>query len=232
MASIPEKYQKFRQTHLVFQYFTLLAVAWQALLWGGSMLAVAWGIRFIVGEWPTWVNWTAILIAVFVAGYYTWRTDHVRLIPGIKVIGVRVHYQMAKDPNSVFPAALLIGSRYSFVQMLLRCTSDAPLYECGAYLLRVRDWSFARSEWNDVPLGGPLSLKFNSARGSTQHPGAEEPLNVFGIEPKTGRIFPCTDQPTADDNFGNCLSAQRALRLNIRITCSARNGGVYPASSP
>src|SRR6266446_5679176 len=71
------KYRRFRQEHLVFQYFTLVATAWQALLWGGSVLAVAWGVRFIVGTWPEWVNWTAVLVA-FVAGYHVWRTDHVR----------------------------------------------------------------------------------------------------------------------------------------------------------
>src|SRR5437899_3140008 len=91
--------------------------AWQALLWGGSVLAVAWGVCFIVGTWPEWVNWTAVLVA-FVAGYHVWRTDHVRLIPQFEV------KQFVEQSTPVLFGGRPIGTAIYF-QLVPKCLTDA-----------------------------------------------------------------------------------------------------------
>src|ERR1039457_4612011 len=73
--------RRYQELDLLYEYFRLVFTRWQALLWGGSVLAVLWGVHYILDEWPSWINWTAITVALFFAGFYTWRADHVRLIP-------------------------------------------------------------------------------------------------------------------------------------------------------
>jgi hypothetical protein len=73
--------ERIGELDLLRDYFASIAAHWQAVLWGAGVPAVIWGIWFIVGAPPSWVNWTAVLVALFLANYYVWRADHVRLIP-------------------------------------------------------------------------------------------------------------------------------------------------------
>ena len=73
---------------LLPEYFTAAIGQWQAVLWGVSMPALVWGIWFILGTPPQWMNVAAIFSGLFIAGYYVWRADHVRLQPKLKVTRV------------------------------------------------------------------------------------------------------------------------------------------------
>jgi hypothetical protein len=46
------------------KYWTLLFTRWQALLWGGGVLAVGWGLYFILGSPPVWINLVAVIASV------------------------------------------------------------------------------------------------------------------------------------------------------------------------
>jgi len=71
--------RRFKELDFLEQYFPLLFTRWQAAIWGGSVLAVAFGWRFITSDWPYPVKLTACVVALFFAGYYVWRADHLRL---------------------------------------------------------------------------------------------------------------------------------------------------------
>src|ERR1700733_3028951 len=73
------------------QYFTAAASQMQNILWGALLPFLAWGIWFIVSNPPTWVNVTAVGLALVMAGYYVWRADHVRLEQKNEVTEVRRH---------------------------------------------------------------------------------------------------------------------------------------------
>jgi nitrogen fixation protein len=80
--------RRFKELDYLEEYFPLVFTRWQAALWGGSVLAVAFGWRFITSDWPPYVKLTACIVALFFAGYYIWRADHVRLKQRIAVTKV------------------------------------------------------------------------------------------------------------------------------------------------
>ena len=94
--------RRFKELDLLEQYFPLLFTRWQAALWGGSVLAVAFGWRFITSDWPYPVKLTACIVALFFAGYYVWRADHVRLIPKLRIVGTRFQDTPVTLGGSVF----------------------------------------------------------------------------------------------------------------------------------
>jgi len=178
------KDRRFRQEHLVFQYFTLVATAWQALLWHGSVLAVAWGVRSIVGIWPEWVNWTAVLVVLFVAGYYVWRTDDVRLIPQFEV------KQFVEPSTPVLFGGRPIGTAIYF-QLVPKCLTDANVEECRGCLTAVfrEQWDISESEV--LPLQGSHGDTQKPPEPLTLYPGAENRLNVFSIYSDQPDVRPC-----------------------------------------
>jgi hypothetical protein len=71
--------KRFGTFDLLPEYFTAAGQQIQNVLWGALLPFLVWGVWFIVGTPPAWINWTAVLVALFVAGYYVWRADHLRL---------------------------------------------------------------------------------------------------------------------------------------------------------
>lgn len=77
--------KRFGTFDLLPEYFTAAGQQIQNVLWGALLPFLAWGIWFIVGTPPTWVNATAVGVALFLSGYYVWRADHIRLQQRIKI---------------------------------------------------------------------------------------------------------------------------------------------------
>jgi hypothetical protein len=80
--------KRFGTFDLLPEYFTAAASQMQNILWGALLPFVAWGIWFVLGNPPMWVNATAIGLALFLAGYYVWRADHIRLEPKVEIAQV------------------------------------------------------------------------------------------------------------------------------------------------
>jgi hypothetical protein len=80
--------RRFKELELLEEYFPVLFTRWQAAIWGGSVLAVAFGWRFITSDWPYPVKLTACVVGLFFAGYYVWRADHLRLEKKIAITRV------------------------------------------------------------------------------------------------------------------------------------------------
>lgn len=77
--------QRFGTLDLLGEYFAAAAQQMQDILWGALLPFVAWGIWFIVSTPPTWINVAAVGLALFMAGYYVWRADHIRLEPNLHI---------------------------------------------------------------------------------------------------------------------------------------------------
>jgi hypothetical protein len=170
-----QKFKKFRREHLLFQYFTLVFTKWQAVLWGGSMLAVLWGIAFIVvNSLPaslTWINWVAVIIALFFAGYYIWRVDHVRLIPKLDIDDLSMKY-----------APMGADKKRRFVQIRVKCKTEGLIEDCRGQLLRILKWSDGK--WEPTHIDEALDLWWSFVDGPTVRleDGAPRHLNVFFVE--------------------------------------------------
>ena len=80
---------------------------------------------------------------VLVAGYYVWRADHLRMIPKLVVRGTRVQ-------DTPITANGMIYDNRRFVQLTPTCLTDAPVYECVAYLQRVE--RFDGNRWEETSL--------------------------------------------------------------------------------
>src|SRR5580658_10402196 len=115
--------RRFRELDLLEKYFPLLFTRWQAALWGGSVLAVAFGWRFIVSDWPPYVKITACVVALFFAGYYVWRVDHIRLIPRFEVTR-----HVTQSTETVDGVGHISGSSI-FSQLLPKCLTEANVEE-------------------------------------------------------------------------------------------------------
>ncbi len=83
--------KRFGTFDLLPEYFTAAGQQIQNVLWGALLPFLVWGIWFIVGTPPVWINWTAVLLALFIAGYYVWRADHIRLEKKLEVTRVISH---------------------------------------------------------------------------------------------------------------------------------------------
>jgi hypothetical protein len=221
MPSLSQQYKQFRKEHLVFQYFTLVFTRWQAVLWGPSVLAVIWGMHFIVGTAtpPEWVNWTAVVIALFVAGYYTWRSDHVRLIPKFEVCEVCIQETPTQDPSG------RPTGTSAWIQLLPRCLTEADVEQCQGHLRRILRWSNSNSKWEETPMNETVLLHWSNRDSypppETLHPGIEPRLNVFYVHSSNNLITP-TAFPLplrAATIFSNLsLDEVNAFIFDIKIT--------------
>ena len=162
----------------------------------------------------------AVAWVFLVAGYYVWRTDHVRLVPKLAVRGTRLQDTPVTINGSVY-------DHRTFVQLLPTCLTQAPVYECVAYLQKVERLN--EDGWKDTALDKNLILNW----AGEQHPQSEQPLNIFFIQHKTNQIVPClpanADIPSAkfDSIFRREPSGITAFRFYVQITYSNRVGGHY-----
>jgi len=208
-----------RELRLLPQYFSLVFTRWQALLWGASLLAVTWGLWFIVGAPPTWVNWAVVLFALFMAGFYVWREDHVRLLPQFDV----EEFHRQRTPTSDLAGRPTGESVY--VQLLPKCLTEANVEECRGILTSIDRWNGLNTEWETIESEA-MFLQWSHGDEKTGHlpitlyPEAENRLNILYIHSSDQKIRPCaTPFPLRFQSlFDGTPWATFAYRFNIRLT--------------
>jgi hypothetical protein len=80
---------------------------------------------WMLGSPPVWLVTWAFVIALVVAGYYTWRADHLRLLPKLEFapgVFVEIHERMENNP-------------IAYVQVLPRPVTEGPVEQCEGHLL-------------------------------------------------------------------------------------------------
>lgn len=207
------------------------------IIWGVAVTTVLVGVPFLVWglvsqfrEIRPWVNWTAILVASVISGYYVWRADHIRLVPGIKAVDTK------HAGTETFHQWEGAGYR-TFSQVILKCVSEAPVYECTGRLQRA--CRFNSGQWEDIDIDSGLVLQWSNEdqRSIEQHPKSEKPLNVFYIQHSDKRIMLCVN-PDADipaaklDRLFTRIGPIQCFRFYIQVTCSTRIEGKYIAIAP
>jgi hypothetical protein len=201
-------FRKRVQTFELFpDYFDAIAQRWQDLLWGASVLAIAFSLWWFLGNPPTWTIAVYLAGVMLVAGYYTWRADHVRLVPRFEIKNVCTEPTPTSDPKE---------SRV-YIQVLPECLTEAPVNECQGHLVRVRKWSNADG-WRETQINEPLDLAWSMHDASplTLHPGVPQRLNVCWIT-NQGKITP--DAPKGVPlRAAEVFNTTDKFRFEIRVT--------------
>ena len=189
--------KRFGTFDLLPKYFTAAAGAMQNILWGALLPFLAWGIWFIVSSPPTWVNVTAIGVALFLAGYYVWRADHVRLQQKIVVTRV-IPQKWEHEQNNV------VGLATAYYFEIVNTSEAVSIKGASAKLAEIRP-AVANFEWLPVPLlqkhdnpfpGIPHAKTFQLNPGEPVHIDlvsafqCEEHINVRHIVQMVNTLIP------------------------------------------
>lgn len=214
------------------EYFQAVRLHFLDVTWGiGVGAAVPYmifGLYSLFKTPPPLANWLAIVGALFLAGYYLWRSDHIRLIPQLDVVGTRLE-------DMPIPIDDHRSDMRTFCQLVPKCLTESPVYECRGHLREVRRWNVDR--WQATSLG-PLVLRWGNVIDNeiTLYPGAENVLNVCFITHSTRQVSPCVD---ADITWQAVFAAfprqpggVEAYQFDVCITCSHRVNGHLESVKP
>jgi hypothetical protein len=197
---------------------------WETL-WGAGIVGVPFGLLTIYyAPSRAFLGWLFVWI-VLVAGYNAWRTDHVRLIPKLKIVETR--FQWTPTTNELGIAT----DERTFIQLMPKCLTESPVYECVGYLQHV-DKLTENGQWEETVLDRNLILHWGENKVEL-HPQSEKPLNVFFIQHSNRRIIPCLKPdadipwPKFDSIFARNPTGTTAFRFYIQITCSDRVNGNF-----
>jgi hypothetical protein len=170
---------------LMPDYFRALAKEWLNILFGETLVGIGFLVWWSLGAPTNHALVVVFVIAMFVAGYYAWRAHHARLTPRLEICGACV-----QDTPVLGDLGLPVGMR-TFIQVMPRCLTDAPIYECEGHLRQVRKWSKSKNIWEPTVINEPLQLRWSQMTPSaiTLHPGVERNLNIFYVQHGTWDII-------------------------------------------
>jgi hypothetical protein len=173
-----------------FDYCATLRHTWVDVAWGAGLPAVAfiivWSLGFPI---PQWGIAAFFVWALIMAGYHSWRLDHMRLVPKFAVRGIKYQSTPTMDENTGQP----IGASV-YAQLLLKCLTSAPIPECAGHLREVRKWSPETQQWEETALNESLPLGWS--HGDKEHspitlePDIERHLNLFFVHGDKKTIVP------------------------------------------
>jgi hypothetical protein len=167
-------------------YFRAIVHRWHDVLWGAGVLAVAFVLWWFLGT-PSVRTIAWYLAAVmFIAGYYVWREQHIRLMPRFTVLNeIRYHRTPTLD-----------GGMSVWIQLFPKCLTKAPIEECSAWLREVRVWSQEDRKWKATDMNESLPLGWSL--GDEKHlpitlqPENEKRLNVLTVHSSNKMLIPVT----------------------------------------
>ena len=137
---------------------------------------------------PPLANWLAIVGALFLAGFYLWRADHIRLMPKFEAHEVRI-----QDSPTADKGGNPTGSS-TLVQLLPKCLTDAEIENCQGHLRRILRWSYFNNRWEETEMNETVLLHWSHEDEApvpiTLHPGIERRLNVFYVRSGENVITP------------------------------------------
>jgi hypothetical protein len=157
--------------------------AWE-IFWGPTMLGIIFGL---VTLWwsPSLIVFLSYLLTVcFMAGYYLWRGEYVRLQPGFKVEQIIAQVTDTEDKDTT----------NMFLQVLPECLTDVPVLECRARLLLVSKLG-GNGNWVPTQMNSPLKLGWDyyGYEPLTIEPGISQRLNICWWDNRFTAIIPTVD---------------------------------------
>jgi|SRR5579862_8004257 len=170
---------RFRTFDLLPEYFKSLVAHWQNVLWGEGIVAAVFSAWWLLGSPPAWAIVAYLVLAMFVAGYYLWRADHIRLVPKLEFGDVRV----VKTPTrETIGPVTRPGCDRVVAQLEVKNSTAAAVDDCRGHLVRVWKWSYYG--WIPTEVDEPLDLLWSTIDEPirTLYPGIPQRLCIFAID--------------------------------------------------
>lgn len=186
LEDISKRLQRRLQTNyaLFWEYLRAVADHWNDYLW--DVLApispiVLW---WCLGAPPMWLVAIAFIWALLIAGYYTWRADHLRLIPQVVLEEIRQQSAPAKRPTT-----------RTYIQLVMRCATEVPVEECKGWLVGLWKWSASSNDWERIEPNQTLRLNWSPGinEAITLFPKVPEVIDVIFVDDQDPRIFFCSN---------------------------------------
>ena len=162
--------------------------------------------------WAAVIALVGIAFIVFEGGYRLQREGCARLVPKFAV----KQYEILPTPTTQ------VNVNRTYVQVVPKCLTDAPVHGCQGHLLRVYRKSGDEENWQPTAMKEPLALGWSTKDTSplTLQPGIDQRLNVcFRDNHPTAKLIPATSDFTPL-LWGTIPNPAGIFRFEIRVTAS------------
>lgn len=178
---IAKQFQKF---NLVPDYFRAFAKEWLNIIFGETLVGIAFLLWWSLANPPNSRLILVFVVALFVAGYFAWRSAYMQLLPGFAIQQSQRH-----------DARTLDGHYSAYFQLLPKCFS-VNVEACVGFLTSIEMLDGITEKWSTVEVEAlPLQWSYGDEKTAhlpiTLYSGAEQRLNVFFINSVERRIRPC-----------------------------------------
>jgi hypothetical protein len=162
-------------------YIAAICKQWVQILFGESMLAVAFLIWWALGSPPLPVIFAS---AVVVAGFFVWCAEYVKSLPKFAVS------DFVLQPTPIVQGATIVG-QFMYIQLILRCLTEAQISGCIAYLICIYKEN-AESKWEATGQNETSIMNWSACEDNeiTLEPKAERRLNVCHSMSINRTVFP------------------------------------------
>jgi hypothetical protein len=143
--------RRIKSFDLFSDYLATVRHTWVDVAWGAGLPAIGFIIWWSLGNPPQWVVVCFFVWALLIAGYYSWRVDHLRLMPRFEIGDFHLQLTPTTDP---------VGNptgQSVFIQLLPKCLTEAEVEECQGHLRSVYRWSEKR-QWELTELNETVLL--------------------------------------------------------------------------
>jgi len=198
--------QRFKTLELFPDYLKSVIARWNDIFFLSipALPFVAW---WYVGEPPMAVKLIVFLWILVIAGYYAWRTDHMRLIQKMK---------FADPPFRFHDQSTDTEERHRYLQILPCPIAEESIEGCQGYLLRIMRWN--GNGWSPTEFDHAMGLAWSFQRQwdnpetRTLYLGVEQAINILFITSAFGMGV-----QTVPQNFAIKTLSAGTFRFDLRV---------------
>ena len=203
---------QFQSFGLLGDYFRAIVQRWHDILWGASFIAVAFVLWWFLGNPPVRIIALYLVAVMFIAGYYAWRADHVRLMPKFEVKEFKIQENPTQDSTLI----------QIYIQVVPKCLTEAVVNECSGHLLRVYKKDTDKNRWESTTANEPVLLEwsFHEFAPLTLQPGIDQRLNVCFWTNRSNMIVPRVEPRAQSMRYYGAFHPYTTgtFRFEIRVT--------------
>jgi hypothetical protein len=200
--------RQFQKLLLLPDYFRALAKEWLNILFGETLVGVAFLLWWSLANPPNLRLIPAFIAAMFVAGYYAWRAEHIRLMPKFTIREAKIQPTETESSTEMS----------MFIQIIPTCLTDAPVFECRGRLLRVCHRHGNDDDWEVTRMDAPLFLGWDyyGSGPMTLESGIRQRLNVCFWSQSLRFIIPAVEP--LPSKFRVVFDNPGQFKFDIRVT--------------